>query len=355
MPTGKIAAANDHLARLVGTRPVHGLAELVWNSVDANATTVAIEIRLGALGAVDEVVVADNGHGFAAEEIAELFSHVGGSWKHHAANRKTRDGERILHGDKGQGRWRAFSIGQRAVWESVVAGKDNEPNKKVRLVMSDQRLDEYDWSGPESTDENPGTTVTVIVGGKQPDVLVSAGASRDLANLLALYLTEYPGVNVTLDGNPLRVDDLILRRDELVVDYPNPYGPVIVTVIEWREGVERALYLCDENGATLHESAVRVHAPGFNFTAYVRWAGFRVHETLLPLAEMGNDEVGPAVEAARELIRSHFRERRVDDTKTVVQEWRGKTCTHTLKIRWMPSDRRSRRYSTTWRLLPPRL
>jgi len=66
----------------------------------------------------------------------------------------------------------------------------------------------------------------------------------------------------------------------------------------------------------------QIHAPGFVFTAYVRWAGFRVHESLLPLAEMDNDEVGPAVEAAREVLRQHFRARRAEETKTVVEEWR---------------------------------
>jgi len=71
-------------------------------------------------------------------------------------------------------------------------------------------------------------------------------------------------------------------------------------VIEWNAFVDRALYLCDETGTTLQESHVRIHAPGFVFTAYVRWAGFRMHKTLLPLADMDDDEIGPAVEAARD-------------------------------------------------------
>src|SRR3546814_14780273 len=37
---------------------------------------------------------------------------------------------------------------------------------------------------------------------------------------------------------------------------------------------------------------------------------------------MDNDQVGPAVNAAREALRAHFRAKRIDDTKTVVQEWR---------------------------------
>lgn len=322
MPTCKISAADDHLARMVGTRPVHGLAELVWNAFDANATEVSIEIRLTALGAVNEVSVADNGHGFAAAEIDDLFGHVGGSWKHQAASRKTRTGNRILHGNKGEGRWKAFSIGDRVVWESVTAPADGSAHESVRLVMSEQHLDEYDWNGPQKTDRSAGTRTTVVAGTREPNALLADRARADLTSILALYLTQYPDVTVTYDGTLLRVENLITRRDELPVEYENPHGPVTVTVLEWSGSVERALFLCDETGATLHESNVRIHAPGFVFTAYVRWAGFRIHESLLPLADLDNGEVGPAVEAAREAVRAHFRDRRIEDTKNVVQEWR---------------------------------
>ncbi len=139
---------------------------------------------------------------------------------------------------------------------------------------------------------------------------------------MALYLTKYPDITVTYDGRTLDLADIITNRAELPVPYDNPIGPVTLTVIEWEDDVGRALYLCDENGATLHEAKAGIHAPGFNFTAYVHWAGFRLHEPHLPLADMGNDEVGPAVNAAREVLREYFRERRAQDTKTVVQEWR---------------------------------
>jgi hypothetical protein len=323
MTITKIAAADDHLKRMVGnTKPVLGLAELVWNAVDANATTVDITVNRTVADAVDEVVVRDNGHGFTADEITAMFGAVGGSWKHHAANRKTRGGGRILHGDKGEGRWKAFAMGDRVVWESVTVRNDDQPNQQVRVAMSEQRLDEYDWTGPIDTDGPLGTTVTVIAGMKEPNALLDDKARRDLTGVLALYLTKYPDVTVRFDGTPLAVSDLIIHREEINVAYENEHGPVSLTIIEWDANFDRALYLCDEDGATLHEDVPGIHAPGFVFTAYIRWAGFRIHESLLPLADMDNDEVGPAVEAAKDALRAYFREKQVNDTKTVVQEWR---------------------------------
>ncbi len=322
MQTGKIAAAGDHLGRMVGNRSISGLAELIWNAVDADATDIRVTIHRTDLDAVDRIVVSDNGHGFGPDEISELFSQVGGSWKHHAPNRKTRELRRILHGDKGEGRWRAFSIGDRILWESVAADADGGPNQRVEISMTRDRLDEYTWTDGTLTKEQTGTVVTVSAGTREPQALLADSAIHNLTAVLALYLTQYPDVVISYDGTPLEAEDMVTRRDELTADYANEHGPVAVTVIEWEAEVDRALYLCDENGATLHETNVGIHAPGFNFTAYIRWAGFRENESLLPLADMDNTDVGPALSAARETIRAHFKDRRAEDLKSVVQDWR---------------------------------
>ncbi|MEZ5247605.1 MAG: ATP-binding protein [Acidimicrobiales bacterium] len=322
MATGKIAAAGDHLQRMVGTRPGAGLAELVWNALDASATTVDVTVTRTSADAVDEIVVEDDGHGFTAEEVGELFGTVGGSWKHNAPNRRTRDGARVLHGDKGEGRWRAFAMGDRVVWESVTAGIDGRPNQLVRVVMRAEVPDEFEWTGPHDTDLGVGTKVTVVAGMKEPNVLLTEKARTDLTGTVALYLTKYPDLTIRFDGTDLAVGDLIERTAEIEIEYENAYGPVNLTIIEWDAKIDRQLYLCDEDGAALHEQSPGIHAKDFVFTAYVRWAGFRVHESLLPLADLENDEVGPALNSARDALREYFRERQVTDTKTVVQGWR---------------------------------
>src|SRR3546814_16002305 len=116
--------------------------------------------------------------------------------------------------------------------------------------------------------------------------------------------------------------DRITGQVEIDWPFENEYWPLTLSVIEWSSNVDRAMYLCDESGATLHESSPGIHAPGFTFTAYVRWAGFRAHESLLPLADMDNDQVGPAVNAARKALRAPFRAKRIDDNKTVAHEMR---------------------------------
>lgn len=100
-----MAVQTDHLERLSHTKPLLGLAEFVWNGLDADARRVDIR------------------HGMTHDEVVEEFAKLGGSWKAGATTSRT--GERALHGSRGEGRFRAFSLGRSITWSSVreVAGQ----------------------------------------------------------------------------------------------------------------------------------------------------------------------------------------------------------------------------------------
>jgi DNA topoisomerase VI subunit B len=69
----------DRLART--TQPLAAVAELVWNSLDAEAKVVTVSIGRTDLDAVDTVIVTDDGHGMSNEESIRDFHKLGGSWK----------------------------------------------------------------------------------------------------------------------------------------------------------------------------------------------------------------------------------------------------------------------------------
>ena len=321
MPTHRIEAAEDHLARIVGSKPINGVAELIWNALDADATVVKIDLFVSELGGLERVVVADNGSGFPASDVDGLFGRVGGSWKHSVSDRKTRLQKRMLHGDKGEGRWKAFSIGESCKWESVSADEIDGLNHLVTVRIEEPHLGEYEWTGPGDTKDTVGTRVSIDVGGRRPTQLLSENAAPELTAILALYLTMYPDVGVAYNGNDLDVRSLVRQKSVIEIDYLNPYGMVELVVLEWSIPMERALFLCDENGATLHQMSAGIHAPGYEFSAYVRWAGFRAFESLLPLADLDSREISGVIELSREALRQHFRDRQVSDRKTIVQEW----------------------------------
>jgi hypothetical protein len=73
-------------------------------------------------------------------------------------------------------------------------------------------------------------------------------------------------------------------------------------------------------GISLHETTSGIQAPTFNFTAYVRWKGFRERATEL---EMGgfNNEMEPILEAAWNQLKEHFRLRSTQRDGDVVRRW----------------------------------
>jgi Histidine kinase-, DNA gyrase B-, and HSP90-like ATPase len=100
MTTVQLEAKSDHILRLAGVRdPFCAIAEMIWNAVDAEATTVDVHIELNAVDGVGEVIVSDNDHGMNHQECLMHFRHLGGSWKLRPSRRGTSSGP--LHGKNG--------------------------------------------------------------------------------------------------------------------------------------------------------------------------------------------------------------------------------------------------------------
>jgi len=73
---------SDHLNTLSQTKkPILALAELIWNSLDADSKNVEVIIAEDALGSMESIRVIDDGHGLNYEQAESDFSNLGGSWK----------------------------------------------------------------------------------------------------------------------------------------------------------------------------------------------------------------------------------------------------------------------------------
>ncbi len=116
--------------------------------------------------------------------------------------------------------------------------------------------------------------------------------------------------------------DLQDQRVEYPLEVEGLAEPVSVVVIEWKRQVPRGMLLCDSDGMVLHTIQPGIQAPGFDFTAYVRWDGFRrlAHDVLL--AEVGHEQVTPVVEAAQTRLRQHFKERASAKQRELLEQWK---------------------------------
>jgi len=290
--------------------------ELIWNALDADASEVRVSFSEGGLGGIEEVRVADDGTGMSPEFAVEVFKLLGGSWKARAIRS---EGNRPLHGRSGEGRWKAFGIGPRVRWETVA----EVGNRRMLTVIEGRanRMDGFEIGGPEETERPTGTVVTIDSFLEPPIGLQGASAESKVTTTFAIALEAYP-IKIFYDSVSLKPGDLQLHRADYDLELAPEQGEGSVTVIEWSMKVDRLLYLCDADGTPLQEVEPHLQAPGFDFTGYIRWAGFAEHVDRLLLAEMGSPELDPVMDKAREHLREHFRKRSSEVTKRVIEEWK---------------------------------
>jgi hypothetical protein len=116
----EVKVESDHIERLTAAKPLHALSELIWNAYDADATQVLVEFETGDLTRLGMIRVEDNGTGISYEDVDSFFKSLGGSWKKKGTKSK---GGRFLHGERGQGRFKAFALGETVTWVSNCRGK----------------------------------------------------------------------------------------------------------------------------------------------------------------------------------------------------------------------------------------
>jgi hypothetical protein len=320
-----IAIQDDFLARQTRAQPIAALAELIWNSLDGEATRVAVEFEHSDLaGGLSKIAVHDNGLGFPRAEAAKLFGNLGGSWKRLIRRTKTKG--RMVHGQEGRGRYKAFALGSSVVWKVCYLDTGQPKAFEIKLLESDLRdvaiTEEHDASGMAS-----GVVVEITDIKRDFRVFESDEGLQELAETFALYLISYRDVSVHIAGRLLDPETAIAGQAQMrlpdIKDTDGKPFPAELHLIEWRADTKRTLYLCPENGFPLDQVETRFHVPGFSFSAYLKspYISLLHNEGRLGIAEM-DAVLHQAVDVARDAIKEHFRERAAQQARNVVEEWR---------------------------------
>lgn len=324
-----VEAQADHLESLARGKPVTALAELVWNALDADADRIRIGIIDNDLGNPAVIEVADNGSGISLSEAERAFGNLGGSWKRE--QRVTQRANKKMHGRDGKGRFKAFSLGHRVEWDTVFLGDDDQAQHYVIKGNADRLQDfEVGALSPASNGRGRGTRVR-ITGIQEPLGVLShdGSAARQLAEVFALYLRNYPATDIIYRGE--RIDPKAVQRaheTHVLPSFVTEDGVSIsgeLDIVEWTfSKKERRICLCDSDGFVLNEIEAGIR-PGseFNFTAYLRseYVSKLQQENVLSLEEL-EPGLRRLVEDARALLRSHFRRRKAESASEIVKQWK---------------------------------
>jgi hypothetical protein len=318
--TLEVEVQADYLERVAKCRPSSAIAELIWNALDADATRVSVEFVRNVLGGLETLKIIDDGHGIGGEgeDPNALFCKLGGSWK---KTRRTTASGRVLHGQAGEGRFRALALGDSVTWTTHRRERGELVASKISTTRGSRQ---FMKRSIKTTARSAGTVVTIerLKEIPAPD---ANGVYKTLCQEFALYLRNYPDVAIEFDRQTIDPQGIIARHDEIQIGIDVDNETTVMgdlVVIEWMTTMERALYLCDPNGFTLAEVPVGIQAPGFNFTAYVKLAYLRelkeqnlIDSDLAP----GRERV---ISAAKRALREHFRTRLTENARSAVERWR---------------------------------
>jgi hypothetical protein len=249
----KIEIEDDFMARQTRAEPVQALAELIWNSVDAEASRVTVEFEFKDLArGMSKIVVYDDGHSIPRNQAKQLFGHLGGSWKR--MKRRTETKDRMVHGQEGRGRYKAFALGRAADWKVCYLSNGQPSQYAISLLESD--LKDVAISDEKNAPGHKAGVIVEIVDLKHDfRRLHSEAGLQELAEIFALYLINYRDVKISVHGTLIDPSHAIANTQRYalqpIVDADGKEHAVELELIEWHRETKRALYLCNKEGFPL--------------------------------------------------------------------------------------------------------
>lgn len=325
--TLNLAAKQDFVKKTVNsTNPVRVISELIWNSLDADATNVFVLLKANGLDGIDEIVIRDDGTGISTKQAVEAFQKIGGSWK---AKQQVTGGKRVLHGKEGKGRLHFHSIAGFANWESVceVEGK----LEAIKIEIRSLNLEKTTVTKIPLIGDKTGTTA--ILSGLTPvfDKLDNPEITIQLAQTFAPYLTQYPSVAIHFNGTKLDPSvDIDLRRTIPEFEVNCDGKTVVVKRVDlvlWKNtNEERKIYYGSRTGVILDSQPANVRAPGLSFSAYAYSDYFNeAHEKgLLGLGDLNEPILIQTFDEIRDRLNATFREIQADQSAGLIEEYKKK-------------------------------
>lgn len=317
-----VNVGQDHIKRISKTNPLAAIEELIWNALDSNSKRVEVILHMNDMGGVQDIEIIDSGTGIKVDELENAFGNLGESKK--TIQKETDDG-RLLHGREGRGRFKALSLSNTPTWETIY--KDDGKHYKYQISISYLDPDYYTYTNlQEVSVNNTGTRVYLenITQGERS--LCRDDVPEKLTRKFALYLCNYPSIQILFDGKLLRVDDIINCKKKYRLELPDPEASKdsTLTVIEWKYKCEnQKLHLCNEAGFSRHEMPSGVRASGVEYTAYLSSPAIEKYylDGLIVLENMHPD-LKNLINLSKEKLRDHLRQRLSEEADEVVKQWK---------------------------------
>lgn len=321
----EVAVQKDHLKKLSGSKPIAAIAELIWNSLDADASSVKVSFKKDLMDGLSEIHIQDDGDGIPYKDAISLFSPLGGSWKAQAA--QTRRIGRTLHGQEGQGRFKAFALGRIAEWH--VRYKKNDQIMTYLIRGMANMPNKFTLTAEKPCEDSTTTGVTLIISEplKNFKSLSDDDVTSSFAPYFVKYLLDYKNVGISIQGESISTSKYIKNQSKYeigkIVDDDTEYQCKL-EIIEWNDIQSSDLFLCSENGFPLSMYEKQIRGIGdYQYSAFIS-SGYITklnNHGLLSLLDMERS-LSNIIDSAKDQLKNHFKERMLEDSADQIKKWK---------------------------------
>ncbi|MCX6244655.1 MAG: ATP-binding protein [Bacteroidetes bacterium] len=305
-----LGVEQDHIDSLTKANGITALAELIWNSLDADATVIKLDYQRDALGNFKFIKVTDNGHGLPFEKAKLVFGKLGGSDK--KINHQSPKG-RVYHGKEGRGRFKCMALGDLATFKTMY--KNNGHYETYSIVLDRNDLSHAEISDLKQLPKGQGEQSFEVkinnVIQKNAEFGTKFENRFNLEEIFAPYWMNYQDFQIFFNGNELKFGSLI--RDsyekEVIYEISGIKTSFVIKVIEWTFENAKKTYLCNTKGIPYNtlNLGIRSSLPISMFiqSSYIE----KLHsENLLDLGEYDN-YINSVYDDAKKIGREYIRDR----------------------------------------------
>jgi len=320
-----VGVEKDHIESLTKANGINALAELLWNSLDADASEVRIEYLPTKLGGYEYIKISDNGHGLTYEKAQDVFSRLGGSEK---KSKNQSPNGRQYHGKEGKGRYKGLALGDSVKFTSIY--QSNGTASQFTITLDRNQLSKTEISDLKKLDKGKGeigfTVEIANVNLKNADYALKTENRKELEEKFASYWISYPKFKIFFNSKELEFASLIKNSDqkEIFVEVGQLNYKFTIKVLEWNFDNKKKTYLCNAQGIPFLETnlGLRSSIPISIFiqSIYIE----KLHrENTLDLFE--TDEILLGIfKSSKEFARDYVRERLHEYSKEFITDLKTK-------------------------------
>lgn len=298
--TIKVDVADEHLKRFSQSNPLDAIIELIWNSIDAGSTLIKVNINRNAVEGIESIEVVDNGFGIKFDEVESTFGKLGKSQKQ--SDHFNPRGKRY-HGSLGEGRFKAYSLGNQIEWKS----KDHS-SKRISIIKgSTSEIGKYKISRADDDLKFKGTHFLALNGNSEKLRLGSdEKISEKLLTIFAPTLLSDKDLRIELNGLTLDPEGHIERIEDLETP---PDLKIKCRLIIWKTGDSSSLFWSGLDLKTKFEQRLEDIRSQHGFSLFLGCSKVdkAVQEGTIEIPELAGmaKEKDAATEAAKKFLKSY--------------------------------------------------